>query len=239
MGNVTGRIPQEKVLQLEEDVLALGNLVESILIEAADSLHEGDLDAVERIADEGRQVHRRRLAIEMDCLSLIASRRPLDGGLRSLVAIAEISAELERLAGHAQRMARVNHLTADPQLRRSLASLERLAAKVQSLLNRALGAFAGRDAVTAASVAAGTREVESLYQQTRHDLLLVMKSKPRIAHHAIFLSRSAYNLRRAAERVAGICDWVSFTTAGSLDAVVSIHLRQRQLPETQNARLEA
>lgn len=213
---MAGQIPKEKLQQLEGEVLALGSLVEGLLIEAADLLRDGDLDALERLGDEARQVHRRRLAIEMGCLSLIASRRPVDGELRSLVAIVEIAAELERLAGHAQRMARANYLTADPQLRRPLASLHRLAAEVQSLLDGALAAFAGRDTAGAGRVAAGTREVEGLYQRVRQDLLVVMRSQPRIANQAIFLSRSAYHLRRAADRVTGICDWVVFIVDASL-----------------------
>jgi phosphate transport system protein len=215
---VAGQVPKEKLQQLEEEVLALGTLVEGQLIEAADLLHGSDLEALERLGDEGRQVHKKRLAIEMGCLSLIASRRPLDWELRPLVAMVEIAAELERLADHAQRVARANYLTADPQLRKPLASLHRLASKVQALLDGALAAFARRDTVAARSVATQVQETESLYLQVRHDLLAIMKSKPRIANQAIFLSRSAYNLRRAAERVAGICEWVVFIVEGSLGA---------------------
>ena len=221
----------EKLRKLEEEVLALGNLVEGILIEAADLVHDSDLDALERLDDEKRQVHKKRLAIEMGCLSLMAGRRPLVGELRPLVAMVEIAAELERLADHGQRVARANYLTADHQLRKPLTSLHRLAAEVQALLDGALAAFAQRDAGAARMVAAGTREVESLYQQVRGDLMAVMKSKPRIANQAIFLSRSAYNLRRAAERVAGICDWVVFIVegslgAGELSAEVPVHLAE-------------
>ena len=215
---MAGQIPQEKLQQLEEDVLALGALVEGQLIEAADLLHDSDLEALERLGEGGRQVHRKRLAIEMGCLSLIASRRPLDGELRPLVAMVEIAAELERLADHAQRVARANYLTADPQLRKPLVNLHHLAAEVQSLLDGALAAFARRDGGAARAVAVQVQETDSLYLQVRHDLLAVMKSKPRIANQAIFLSRSAYNLRRAAERVSGICEWVVFTVEGSLDA---------------------
>jgi phosphate transport system protein len=206
----------ERLRQLEHEVLALGDLVESILIQAADLLHDLDLDALEQLGDDGRQVHQKRLAIEMSCLSLIASRRPLDGQLRPLVAMVEIANELERLADHAQRVARANYLTADHQLRRPLTSLHHLAAKVQSLLDLVLTSFAQRDVDAARAVAADTRDVESLYQQVRHELFLVMKSKPRIANQAIFLSRSAYNLRRAAERVAGISVWVEFIVEGTL-----------------------
>ncbi len=213
-----GQTLADRLQQLEEEVLGLGNLVEGLLIEAVDLLHSSNLAALERLGAGERQVHKKRLAIEMGCLSLIASRRPLDGELRPLVAMVEIAAELERLADHAQRVARANYLTADPQLRQPLASLHRLAAEVQALLDGALTAFARRDAQAARTVAAGTNELDSLYQQIRRELLVVMKNKPRIANQAIFLSRSAYNLRRAAERVAGICEWVVFIVEGSLGA---------------------
>jgi phosphate transport system protein len=205
-------------MKLEEEVLVMGNLVEGLLIEAADLMRDSDLDALERLNDEVRQVHKKRLAIEMGCLSLIANRCLLDGELRSLVAMVEIAAELERMADHARRAALANYLTADHQLRKPLASLHRLGAEAQALLDGALAAFAQRDVSAARTVVAQAQEIENLHLQVRHELLAVIKGKPRIANQAIFLSRSAYNLRRATERVAGICDWVVFTVEGSLGA---------------------
>jgi phosphate transport system protein len=224
----------EKLKHLEQEVLGLGNLVEGILIESADLLRDNDLDALDRLGDEGRQVHKKRMAIEMGCMSLIASR-PLDGELRHLVAMVEIAAELERMADHAQRVARTNYLIADHQLSKPLASLHRLAAEIQSLLDGALAAYAQRDASAARMIVAGTGEVESLYQQARRDLLAVMADKPRIANQAIFLSRSAHNLRRAAERVTGICEWVVFAVEGSMGAADSpaeapAHLAEKTFP---------
>ncbi len=204
--------------QLEDELQALGRLVEGILIEATEILRDSDRDAMERLEGEVRQVHRKRLTIEMSCLGLIASHYPLEDRLQPLVAIMEIAAEMERLADHGQRVARAYCLIADHQLRKPLASLHRLASEVQSLLDRALAAFAERDAGAARTVSAGTREVESPYQQVRGELLVVMKSQPRIANQAIYLSRAAYNLRRAAERAASICDWVVFAAEGSFDA---------------------
>jgi phosphate transport system protein len=115
-------------------------------------------------------------------------------------------------------MARANYLTADHRLRKPLASLQRLAAEVQSLLEAALDAFADRDVDAARAVTARTGDTESLYQQVRQELLTVMKRNRRIANQAIFLSRSAFNLRRASERVAGICAWVVFSVEGSVGA---------------------
>jgi phosphate transport system protein len=209
---------KEEMQRLEEEVLVMGNLVEDLLIEASALLRDCDLYALERLNNEGRQVHKKRLIIEMGCLGLIASLRPLDGELRSLVAMVEIAAELERMADHARRAALANYLTADYQLRKPLASLNRLGADAQALLDGALAAFAQRDVSAARTVVAQAQEIENLHLQIRHELLAVMKSKPRIANQAIFLSRSAYNLRRSAARVTSICDWVVFTVEGSLGA---------------------
>ena len=222
---------KEELQRFEEEVLVLGNLVEDLLIEASDTLRDCDLYALERLNDEVRQVHKKRLVIEVGCLSLIASRRPLDGELRSLVAMVEIAAELERIADHGRRAALANYLTADHQLRKPLASLHRLGAEAQALLDGALAAFAQRDVSAARTVFAQAQEIEYLHLKVRHELLAVMKGKPRIANQAIFLSRSAYNLRRATERVAGICDWVVFTVEGSLGASEATSEKQIHLAE--------
>lgn len=86
------------------------------------------------------------------------------------------------------------------------------------MLDGVLTALTQRDAGAARMVAAGTRESEDLYRQVRGELPSVMKSNSRIANQAILLLRSAYNLRRAADRVTGICEWVVFAVEGSLSA---------------------
>jgi phosphate transport system protein len=219
---MTDRIPGEKRRELEAELMTLGNLVERILAGAADLLQGSNLEALDRLADDGRQVHQKRLAIEMGCLGLIAERRPLDGEFRPLVAMVEIATELERLAEHGRRVARANYLTIDHQLRDTVASLHRLADELESQLDGAMAAFAQRDAGAARKVSAMTREIEGLYQHVRDALLMVMNSRPSIANQAIFLSRSAHDLRRASERVAAICAWVEFTVEGSPNDSVAL-----------------
>jgi phosphate uptake regulator len=61
-----------------------------------------------------------------------------------------------------------------------------------------------------------SHEVNVLYEQAYQELLTVMQSKPRIANQALYLSRAAYNLKRAAERVTGVCEWVIFSLTGNM-----------------------
>lgn len=206
----------DKSQQLQDELLALGGLVEELLLESVDLLRHSNLDALERLGENSRQIHKKRLAVEMGCLSLIATRRPRDEELRFLVAAVEIAAELEHVAEHARRVARANYLVADQQLGRPLASIQRLARKVQSSLGQVLEAFVQGDLALVQEALTSTQGVNALYEQTYQNLLTVMKSKPRIANQAIHLSRAAYNLKRAAERVAGVCEWVVFSLTGSM-----------------------
>ena len=220
----------DKSQQLQDELLALGSLVKELLLESVDLLRHSSLDALDRLGENLRQIHKKRLAVEMGCLSLIATRRPRHEELRFLVAMVEIAAELEHVAEHARRVARANYLVAeharrvaranylvaDQQLGRPLASIRRLAGKVQSSLDQGLEAFVQGDLALVQEALTETQGVNALYEQTYQDLLTVMKSKPRIANQAIYLSRATYNLKRAAERAAGVCEWVVFSLTGSM-----------------------
>jgi phosphate transport system protein len=212
----------ERELQLQDELSALGSKVEEILIESVDLLRQSKLEALEQLGEDLRQIHRKRLSIEMGCMSLIATRRPRDEELRSLVAMVEIAAELERIADHARRVARVNYLVADHQLGRPLSSLQRLARSLQASLNGVMQAFLQKDLLVAQTVLIESREVNELYEQVYQDLLSAMQSKPRIANQALYLSRAAYNLKRAAERVTGVCEWVIFSLTGNMGRAAEI-----------------
>jgi len=227
----------ERQQRLQEELVSLGSMVEELLIGAVDLLKQSSLDSLERLSEEIRQVHKKRLSIEMGCLGLIASRRPRDEELRQLVAMIEIAAEMEHVADHASRVAKVNYLVADQQLRRPLTSVQRLASKVQSPLNQALEAFVLGDLTLIEGALLESQEVNALYGQAYEELLEVMKSKPRIANQAIYLSRAAYNLKRAAERVAGMCDWVSYSITGTMGPLVPVD--GRAIPETELVRDES
>lgn len=216
--------------RLQAELSALGALVEELLIQAVDLLKQCELEALERLAEDLRQIHKKRLAIEMGCLSLIATQRSRGEELRSLVAMVEIAAELEHVADHARRVARVNYLVADHQLGRPLASIQQLARMVQSSVDQVLEAFVHKDLLVAQTVLTASVQVNELYEQVYRNLLTVMQSNPRIANQALYLSRAAYNLKRAAERVNGVCEWVIFSLTGEMGWAA-----QHQMPAVQAA----
>jgi phosphate transport system protein len=212
----------DKQRQLQEELLALGSSVGELLLDSVNLLRQSSLNALERLGDDTRQIHKKRLAIEMGCLSLIATGRPRDERLRRLVAMIEIAAELEHIAEHARRVARVNYLVVNHQLRGAVAGIQRLAEGLLPPLGLALQALVDGNVSMADSSQAEIGDLSAQYEEIHDALLTIMKTKPRIASQALYLSRAAYNLMRAAERVAGVCEWVVFSLTGSMGQAVTV-----------------
>ena len=135
----------------------------------------------------------------------------------------EIASDLERIGEHAKKVARANSLTLEHHYRRPFMSIQRMAVAVQSMLNQALVALDHRDSRGVERVFQALPQAEDLYQRTYQDLLSVTDIRPGSANQAIYLSRAAYDLKRAAERVAGICEWVMFTLTGTMEETQRHH----------------
>ena len=205
-----------------DDLLAMAGIVEGMLLESVDLLKRSNLDGLERLSEDERQIGAKRLGIEMACLNIIASQRPKDVALRSAVAMVEIASDLERIAYHAKEVARANSVTVEHHLRKPLVSIHHLAAEVQAMLDAALEAFSGQNLEVAQRVWGDARAVDDQYRQVYQELLVEMNSRPRTANQAIYLSRAAYHLKRAADRVTGICEWVMFIVTGTMGAMVKL-----------------
>jgi phosphate transport system protein len=161
-------MPPDDVAQrlddLQGQVLALGDRVEGMLLQAADLLQRCDLEGLEQLGNEERQVHDLRLAIEMGCLGLIAAQRPRDGDLRSAVAMIEMASDLEQMGEHARQIARANYLSLERSFGGSLQSIRHLSTEVQTMLHQAMQAAAERDEAAAQAVFVHAMKTESLYE---------------------------------------------------------------------------
>ena len=184
-------------------VMELGGLVESQIGEAMGALlHLSAADADRVIAAEAR-VNYMEIEIDRELSSIIARRQPTARDLRLLIAIAKITANLERAGDEAEKIARVVKSTLESGTTPSLPAGElRVAAQLaSSLLHKSLDAFARLDPAAAVSIlkedklldhefgvvidkliACMTRDAGAI--RGAIDLLFVAKAVERIGDHA-------------------------------------------------------
>lgn len=212
------RLTFESELQrLQDEVLYLGSLVETAIVQSVDILRRRDLEGSRQLIAGDQAVNRQRYAIESDCLALIATQQPMARDLRLIAAVLEIAGELERISDYAKGIAKINLLLgAETPLLPPVADLPEMAAKTADMLHRALQAFVQRDVPAARSIPLEDDEVDRLYNQVFQQLIELILANPAVADRAHYLQWAAHNLERAADRVTNVCERVIFTVTGEL-----------------------
>jgi phosphate transport system protein len=208
---------EQRLQALQEDVLLLGHMVDAALGLAVEALTQQDLPSAERLLDANCVITRKRLAIETETLSQIATQQPVAGDLRTLVAILEIAVELERLGNYAASIAQTTiRLAHNPLPEPFLTILPAMGQKAGEMLRHSLLALAKQNVTQARLIPEWDDEVDRLYQEAHQALVLLLKTDPQRAEQATALSRVAHNLERSADRVINICEWAIFAMIGEM-----------------------
>lgn len=203
--------------RLQDEVLALGSLVEDAIVESVELLKQRDLDGARRlIAQDQRLINEKRFAIELEALTVIATQQPLAGDLRVLAAVIEIVHELERMGDYAKGIAKINLMMGDEPLLKPLIDIPLMAEKARDMLHRALEAFVRKDVDLARAIPREDDQVDALYNQVYRELLALMMDNPSDIDRATYLLWVAHNLERTADRVANICERVIFMVTGEM-----------------------
>mgnify|MGYP005854613973 CR=1 FL=1 len=211
------RVMDRQLSELQDAVLELGSMVEKAIARSVDALRSRDMVESQRIIDDDLKVNRKRFEIEEKCLLIIATQQPLASDLRAIAAMLSIITDLERMADHAEGIAKINIMMGDEPLLKPLVDTPRMAEKGREMLRRALEAFVNRDAEEAKRIAALDDEVDELYNQVYRELLTFMIADPRTITRATHLLWVAHNLERIADRVTNICERVVFMVSGRME----------------------
>ena len=202
--------------RLQDEILALGSMVENALTESVEVLKRRDFEGSRRLIAQDRTINEKRFAIETDALILIATQQPMARDVRTLAAVLELSTELERIGDYAKGIARINLMIGEAPLVKPLIDIPRMAEKARSMLHRALDAFVRGDVDLARAIPAEDEEVDALYNQVYRELMTFIMADPRHIDQASYLLWVAHNLERAADRVTNICERIIFTVTGEM-----------------------
>jgi phosphate transport system protein len=213
---MTRQTLDQELNRLQEEVLALGSMVEEAIIQSVEALKRRDFTGSRRLIAGDRAINERRYAIEEDTITLIATQQPMAGDMRLLAAILEIVTELERMGDYAKGIARINLMIGEEPLLKPLLDLPAMARKAREMLHAALVAFVRRDVEAARAIPQGDEEVDALYNQVYRELISYILENPQLIEQANQLMWAAHNLERTADRVTNLCERVIYAVTGEL-----------------------
>jgi len=207
----------EQIRGLQEDLLRMGDLVDSAIERSIKALAGRDTELAREIINADEAINQAQRDIEERCLVLIATQQPLASDLRAITAVSSIATELERMGDYAKEIAHTTILMGDQPLLKPLIDVPRMAEKGRRLLHQQLDAFINRDADMARRLSAEDDEVDGLYDQVYRELLFLMMQDPKTISRATHLLWVAHNLERIADRTTNIGERVVFLVTGQVE----------------------
>ncbi len=209
----------KRLREIQDDVLAMGSMASKAIIRSVDALKNRDLESARHIIDDDQKVNNKRFDIEEKCIELIATQQPMASDLRIIIAILNITTEIERIGDYAVGIARIVIMIGDEPPLKPLVDIPRMADHTAEMLRRSLDALINRDADAARKIANEDDLVDHLYDQVFRELLVFMAEDPKTITRATRLMWTAHNLERAADRVTNICERVVFIVTGKMEEI--------------------
>ena len=202
--------------ELQDDLLALGGMVEKAIAKSLDALKNRDLALSKEVIREDDIIDEKRFDLEEKSIDLIATQQPLAGDLRILITVLHVSVELERIGDYAEGIAKISVAMGDEPPLKPLIDIPRMADRSIDMLRRSLDCFVNRDTAAAYQICEDDDEVDALYEQVYRELLTYMMSDPRAIRRATYLLWVAHDLERIADRTTNIAERVIFMVTGRL-----------------------
>jgi phosphate transport system protein len=207
----------KRLREIQDDVLAMGNMVEKATARSVEALKDRDLEKAQLVIANDLKVNQKRFDIEEKCVQLIATQQPMASDLRAIICVLAIITEIERIGDHAEGIAKIVLMIGDEPPLKPLIDIPRMAEKANDMLHRSLDALINRDAEAARKIAAEDDEVDHLYEQVFRELLSYMIEDPKTITRATRLIWVAHNLERSADRTTNICERVVYMVTGKME----------------------
>ena len=212
---------EQHLRELQDNVLAMGSMVEIALYRSIDALKTRDLALANQVIKDDSMIDQKRYEIEEECIDLIVTQQPMASDLRIIIAVLNIIVDLERIGDHAEGNAKIAIMIGDEPPLKPLIDLPRMAEVTGSMLRRTLEAFINHDAETASKICAEDDAIDNLYDQVFRELLTFMAEDPKTITRATRLIWVAHNLERSADRVTNIAERIIYVVTGSRDSMIA------------------
>ncbi len=209
--------PFNKELEdVRNKVLTMGGVVERQIELAVLAFSTGDVEMAELVIKQDSQVDTLEVAIDHECMKVLALRQPAAFDLRLLVTVIKVVNELERVGDMAERIAEmVIQLSGiDSGKHDQYFELEHMAELVQDMLHSSLDVFARMNIEDVATITGLDANVDREYGSIIRQLITRMMEDPRNITRMLDVLWIARSLERIGDHACNICEHLVYMVKG-------------------------
>jgi phosphate transport system protein len=200
----------EELQFLNDSIIQMGSLTESLLIDSMNAITILDKEAVSRIIQSDKKINEYRAKIDTQIMTLLVKRAPMAIDLRITITALRISQDLERIGDLAKGNAKKMLPLPQDLSQELLKSLKRLGATVESQLNKSLDAYIKKSKELSVEVIKLDTNVNELAYLSIKEILSFLSKDTKNLEYATNLLFVAKNLERAGDHIRRIAENIYF-----------------------------
>jgi phosphate transport system protein len=191
-------------------------MVEDAIDRAIASLLNRDHALAQEVLDGDRIIDEFEVAVEEDCLKILALHQPVAADLRFIVGAIKVNNDLERMGDTAVNIAeRAAFLATHPPLSSGL-DFSRMTLQVQTMVRDSLDALVNLDTTLARKVMLEDDAVDDMNRRMFEVLQVVMASDSEKVERAVHQLSVSRHLERIADLATNIAEDVVFMVDGEI-----------------------
>ncbi len=223
----------EEMESIRSHLMEMGGMVEKQVIDALQSLLQGDSEIADRVLENEDKVDALEKLIDGECARVLALRQPAASDLRMIISVTKCVSDLERIGDEAAKVAKMSlELAEQGESPRGYVEVRHIGNHVRTMLGDALDAFARFDVQKAVDVAAEDNEVDLEYRSAMRALVTFMMEDPRAISRVLNIIWSLRALERIGDHAKNIAEQLIYLVKGKDVRHISVDEVARQADVT-------
>lgn len=205
-----------EIENLKRRLLYLSAEVEESVRRAVAAIEERDDKAAEKVIAGDHTIDKLEVAIEEECLKILALHQPVAIDLRLLITILKINNDLERIGDLAVNLAeRAAFLAGKPKVSPPF-DFPTMANKAAAMLKKSLDALVNADAKLAREVLASDDEVDALNRVMYLQVQQGIREHPEQLESLTHLLSASRHIERIADHATNIAEDIIYMLEGDI-----------------------
>lgn len=199
---------------LHQMTLRMGSLVEDAVRKSVIAFGTDNTVLADQVIADDAVIDALQIDLENSAMRIMASEQPVARGLRGLVTVTRIAANLERIGDHARYIAKAVQKIPMEVREIALPSVKLMSDIGISMIHDSLSAYVEQNVEAARQVAARDDAIDAERRVLYGRLITMMKENPEWIDHGVSLMFLNGFLERLGDHVTDVCQWVVFAESG-------------------------
>ena len=204
----------QELERLNEELIEMGNLIESRIEAAVSALVNQDVELATRVANGDKEVNDKERDIEDLCLKLILQQQPVARDLRLISSALKMITDMERIGDQAADISELTIRMASEKYFKELIDIPQMAEETIYMVRESINAFVNRDVDKAVEIIYYDDKVDKLFDMVKNELIEYIRDRKYSSEQSVDFILIAKYFERIGDHAQNIAEWVYYAITG-------------------------